>query len=154
LVLAGAIEPDIAQHCAEALNRPDVLSLGYVNDVPSVFRSADIFAFPSLEEGSPLVMYEACGRGISSILSPMAAGEIARDGQEAIVREPYDQDAWIDALRQLAKDTELRHHLGNAARQRAQNYTWAHVANRRKNMLLQATGKHEHATAETMANTS
>ncbi|MCL2645690.1 MAG: glycosyltransferase family 4 protein [Phycisphaerales bacterium] len=147
LVLAGTIETDITEHCADHLNRSDVVCLGHVSDAPAVFRSADIFVFPSLEEGSPLVMYEACGCGLPSVLSPMAAGEVARDGQESLVRDSYDGEAWVDALRQLAGDAELRRQIGEAARQRAQNYTWERVGNRRGAMLLELIGECERSVA-------
>src|SRR5207244_5557082 len=51
LVFAGEPDQDITTRCADLLVRPDVVRLGYVNPIEGVFRSADVFAFPTLEEG-------------------------------------------------------------------------------------------------------
>jgi glycosyltransferase involved in cell wall biosynthesis len=135
LILAGRIEPAIAEKFADFLNRSDVHALGHVSDIASVYRSADIFAFPSLEEGSPLAIYEAMGCSLPSVLSPIAAGEVARNGVETIVANPYESESWIDALRLLARDDGLRLQLGQSARKRAMEYTWQNVADRRRMML-------------------
>jgi glycosyltransferase involved in cell wall biosynthesis len=135
LVIVGDVAADIAGKCADQLNRSDVLHLPYHKDVAAVFRSADVFAFPTLEEGSPLVSYEAMASGLASIISPMGAGEVVRDGREGIVLDPYAEDAWVEAIQRLARDDELRENLGRRARQRAQDYTWQQVGRRRRMLL-------------------
>ncbi|MDY7108503.1 MAG: glycosyltransferase family 4 protein, partial [Planctomycetota bacterium] len=127
LVLCGAVEPIIADRCAEALNRPDVFAPGRVKDVGRRYASADLFVLPSLEEGSPLVTYEALAFGLPVLVSPMGAGGVVRNDEEGLIREPYDTDAWIEALRALAADGELRRVLGEAARRRAEAFTWDRV---------------------------
>jgi glycosyltransferase involved in cell wall biosynthesis len=136
LVLAGLVEPLIADRCKALLSRPDVLSLGYADDIGAVYRSADVFAFPSLEEGSPLVSYEAMGHGLASVLSPMGAGTVARHGTEALVLDPHDVEAWSEAFRTLAEDAALRRRLGDQARLRAQEFTWEKVGARRRSQIL------------------
>ncbi|HON66485.1 MAG TPA: glycosyltransferase family 4 protein [Phycisphaerae bacterium] len=148
LVLAGDIAADVAARCADQLNRPDVVRLPYCTDVAAVYRSADIFAFPSLEEGSPLVSYEAIASGLACIVSPMGAGEIIRNGREGIVLDPYAVDEWVEALRRLAGDAELREGLGCQARLRAQEYTWQQVGRRRRVALQEALAIHRTAPAE------
>jgi glycosyltransferase involved in cell wall biosynthesis len=136
LVLAGHIEPEIAASCAKQLNRPDVVCMGHVADVGAVYRSADIFAFPSLEEGSPLVSYEAMACGLPVVLSPMAAGAVVRHEQEGYVLDPYHRKEWIDALRRLAADGDLRRRFGEAAARRAEEFTWESVGRTRRDLLL------------------
>ena len=138
LVLVGEMEPLIAKHCAEHLLRKDVLHLPYQPDPAPLYRSADIFALPTLEEGSPLVSYEAIGNGLPVVTTPMGAGDIIRHGQEGLVVAPHDQDALIMALRDLAGDAKQRRVLGEAARVRAADYTWDKVARRRYGLIKKA----------------
>ena len=137
LLLAGGIDQDVAEHLAADLARPNVIQLGHTLDVGAVYRSADVFVFPSLEEGSPLVSYEAMGCGLPVIVSPMGIGP-ARDGSDGFVINPHDIDAWSAALKRFAEDRELCTQMGNSARKHAEEFTWQKVATRRREALLTA----------------
>ena len=75
------------------------------------------------------------GNGLPIITTPMGAGNVIRHRKEGLVIDPYDQDAWIAALRQLAKDAEMRRMIGEAGRIRAAEYTWDKVARRRYDLI-------------------
>lgn len=141
LVLAGRMEGLIARHCAEQLARPDVIHLPYDPDPAPAYRSADMFAFPTLEEGSPLVSYEAMGIGLPVVTTPMGAGSIIRHGQEGLILNPHDRDGWVAALRGLAADAVKRRALGEAGRRRAAEYTWDKVAGRRYDLIKTALAR-------------
>jgi glycosyltransferase involved in cell wall biosynthesis len=136
LVLAGRMEEVIKKKCARLLNRDDIVVLDYVADVGSLYRSADIFILPTLEEGSPLVTYEACACGLPSITTPMGAGDIIRDNREGFVIDPYDEIRCISAIRALAEDVERRRTMGAAAVERAGDFVWSEVAFRRRQQIL------------------
>ncbi len=138
LVLAGRIEPALAQLCAPLLARPEVSAPGYVADMSALYRAADVFVFPSLEEGGPQVTYEAAGCGLPLLVSPMGAGRVARDERNGLIREPYDADGWIVTLRRLAADVNERRRFGEAAREDAQAFTWDKVGARRHAQLAAA----------------
>lgn len=140
LLLAGRLDSDIATLCADHLRRSDVRHMGHLTDVNAVFALADAFVFPTLEEGSPLVVYEAMAHGLPVLTTPMGAGEVVRDDREGLVRTPYDHDAWVEDLRRLARDHDLRQRLGQAAQARAGDYTWDKVGARRRAQLLAAFG--------------
>lgn len=135
LVLAGRVDPEIANLCAAHLSRPDVQHLDYVEDIGKVYAAADVFAFPSLEEGSPLVSYEAIACGLPMLLSPMGATAVVRDGHEGWVRDPYDTDAWVAGLRQLAADVDLRRQFAAAALARSEQFTYDKVGAARRRQL-------------------
>ncbi|MCW6053698.1 glycosyltransferase family 4 protein [Microcoleus sp. A2-C5] len=135
LVLCARIEPAIAESCSDILGRSNVIHIDYTTNVGAVYGEADIFAFPSLEEGSPLVTYEAMAHGLPVLTSPMGAGAIARNGKDGIVVDPYDSDALVESLRKLALSPELRAEMGYSARQQAEEFTWAKVARRRKDLV-------------------
>ncbi|WP_333298977.1 glycosyltransferase family 4 protein [Microcoleus sp. M2_C6] len=137
LTIFGQLEPAIAQTCGHLLERSDVVHFDYALDYSSAYRQADFFAFPSLEEGSPLVIYEAMGHGLPILASPMGGGGVVRDGIDGIILPPYDTDAWVEGLRQLSNSPDLRAKMGAAARQRALELTWPQVAARRGEQIRQ-----------------
>lgn len=140
LVLAGEMEPIIKQKYGHLFGRDDLVVLDYSKDVGALYKSADMFLFPSLEEGSPLVIYEACGCGLPTVTSPMGAGRIVRDGCEGFVIDPYDAAGWCAALRKLAADVVLRRRMSSAAFERARLYSWEQVAAGRRQQIFGALG--------------
>lgn len=140
LVLAGEMEPIIEKKYAHLLGRGDLIVCNYSRDIGALYKSADMFLFPSLEEGSPLVIYEACGCGLPTVTSPMGAGRIVRNNYEGFVIDPYDAAAWCAAIRKLADEVDLRRRMSRAAVDRAQSYTWGQVASDRREQVLRVLG--------------
>jgi glycosyltransferase involved in cell wall biosynthesis len=139
LVFGGPVAQEIVDDHADLLARPDVVVTGWRNDIEQIYASADIFAFPSHEEGGPVVTYEAMGCGLPVVVSPIGAGAIARDGKDGFVVDPFDVEGWIHALRRLAADAELRRFMGETAKERAQDFTWAKVGARRRQAIVERT---------------
>ena len=140
LVLAGRMEPVIKEKCASLLARNDVTVLEYVEDIGSLYRSSDIFVFPTLEEGGPQVTYEACGCGLPVVTTHMGAGRIVRNQCEGFVLDPYDASGWIAAIRALAEDVELRQRMSVAAVEHARRFTWDVVASQRRELMIGRLG--------------
>jgi glycosyltransferase involved in cell wall biosynthesis len=136
LVLAGEVEPTIHERFGDLIARNDVVVLDFVTDIGALYHSADVFVFPSLEEGGPQVTYEACGCALPVITTPMGAGRIVRHGKEGYVLDPFDREGWIAAIRALAGDRERRAVMGAAARLRADLFRWELVAMQRKEQIL------------------
>jgi glycosyltransferase involved in cell wall biosynthesis len=53
LLIAGNIGDDIRAVCYRQLALPSVKQLGFVRDISNVYAAADVFVFPSHEEGGP-----------------------------------------------------------------------------------------------------
>lgn len=138
LIITGRLDPIIVQRYGHVLARPDVEHMDSNPNYAETYRQADLFVLPSLEEGSPLVTYEAMAHGLPILASPMGAGGIVRDGIDGFVISVEDEARWIDALMQLSTDRDLRRQMGTAARQHAADFTWDKVAARRADMMLQA----------------
>jgi glycosyltransferase involved in cell wall biosynthesis len=135
LVLAGGLEPFIAERFRSCLSREDVVVLDYVKDVGALYRSADIFAFPTLEEGGPMVTFEAQGAGLPALTTPMGRAGIVEDGVTGFVRDPHDHAGMLSALHELAASVELRVKMGEAARMAARYFSWTEVGRRRSQQL-------------------
>jgi len=140
LLFVGRMFEDVREHCADSLDLNSIMHLEYQEDIGAIYRSAHVFFFLTLEEGGPMVTFEAMGCGLPILTTPMGAGEVCRDGIEGFVVDPYDEDMIVDRLRQLASDTDLRHSMGEAARVRAMEYTWDKVGARRLRLLQERFG--------------
>ena len=130
LLIAGRIDPEMRDAYHRTFDRPDIKALGFVDDIAAVYAAADVFVFPSHEEGGPQVTYEAAACGLPSIVSPMGAGRVVRDRVEGIVIDPLDVDDLAGALSLLAVDVPLRRKLGEQAAHRALEFEWSKVGAR------------------------
>lgn len=138
LKLVGRIEPS-AKHLIEPyLSRHDIEHVPFTHNLRSVYLDADIFLFPSLEEGSPLVTYLALGAGLASIVSPMGGDSIINHGNEGLIVDAHHADDWVDSIRKIFSDSELRLRLSRNAYKMAGEYLWKNVSRRRIELLQAA----------------
>jgi glycosyltransferase involved in cell wall biosynthesis len=150
LVVVGRIAPEMDPFFNSTLrDMPNVEYREFVKDLKPLYRDADFFILPSLEEGSPLVTYLALGAGLPSIVSPMGSGDAVEDGKEGIVVDPHDEEAFAAAIRRMVEDGEMRARMASAARQKATEYTWDVVGRRRLGALRARVGSPDerHLTA-------
>ena len=123
LVLVGAVAPDFSAIRARWADLPGVRFTPHSPELARVFQQCDVFVFPSIEEGSALVNYEAMEGGLPVVTTPNA-GSVARDGEDGFIVTIRDIDALCYRLERLRRDDALRMRLGRAARERASQFTW------------------------------
>jgi glycosyltransferase involved in cell wall biosynthesis len=109
---------------------PGVLCSRPPADVREVWRRAEICVRPAENRhGLPRALVEAaaCGRALLVTDVPGGSGFV-RHGVEGLVVPAGDAAALAEALERLARDTNMRHRMGAAARLRVlQGHTEAHV---------------------------
>ncbi len=137
LILCGEMESAIAQSCADILGREDVQYVPHTSDLSRLYAQANVFAFPSFEEGGPLVTFEAMAHGLPILTSPMGSAGVVRHGIDGLILPPDAEEAWVEALRALADRADERTRLGTSARQRVQEYTWDKVSARRAAQIME-----------------
>jgi len=110
------------QHHICGLQLVGAISLtSYREDVPELLASLDIFAHPSLWEGFGLAILEAMSMAQPIIATRVSAiPELVADGVSGILVPPADSQSLAQAMLELARDEQLRHRLGHAARERWQ----------------------------------
>jgi glycosyltransferase involved in cell wall biosynthesis len=91
--------------------------------LPDLYRSADVFVFPSYTEsfGHPLVEAMATGLPIVAADTPVNR-ELADDA--ALYFPAFDAGALVESLRMVERDHGLRTRLGEAGFRRAREFTW------------------------------
>lgn len=135
LKLVGRIEPLLADRYADVLASDRVEAVGFTRNVDVHYASADVFVFPSLEEGDPLVSYEAALHGLPSVTSFAGAGRMGIEKATATVIDPKDPDVLEAALLSLFHDPERRQAEGAAAAAAVMDYSWQKVGARRSEVM-------------------
>jgi len=93
--------------------------------IESLFRAADVFAFPSVKEGFGLAALEALAAELPVVASDLDVfrGFLA-DGESALLAPTGDGDALAAALARVAREPALRERLRAGGRRVADAYTW------------------------------
>jgi glycosyltransferase involved in cell wall biosynthesis len=95
--------------------------LGRREDVPHLLAACDVFALPSLYEGSSLAVLEAMAAGAPVVSSAIGGtDELVEDGSSGLLVPPGDSAALAAALRRMLGDPELRKELAARARERVE----------------------------------
>lgn len=148
LVLAGAPETAEIDRIVQAhVKSGRVRALGHVQGLGPLLHSADVFVFPTLEEGGPQVTYEAAGCGLPIITTPMGTARLVSDGVNGIIVEPGAVNELAQAIRLLASRPDLRSRYGDAARRDAAGYTYGKVGATRSALINDILRRYRHKTA-------
>jgi glycosyltransferase involved in cell wall biosynthesis len=123
-IICGSFEPQYREVLNPLLAHGSVEMHGFVPDPSSLMRESDVFVFPSVEEGSALVTYEAQASGCVLVVSE-ATGARCRDGVEGLVHAPGDLAALTEHLRRLHGDPHLLRRLRAASLAQTENLSWA-----------------------------
>lgn len=124
---SDAVESAMAQHGLQA----DVRILGYVayDDVPEVYRQADIFLSPTYAEGFSNTILEAMASGLPCI-STYSVGVVdcLRDGDNGLLVTPGDVAALEGAMHRMLTDDALRAQIAVRALSEVRRvYSWGIV---------------------------
>jgi len=118
-VIGGDPDPDLVAD-VEAMGIADSVEFtGYVpgEDLPQVYRDADVFAIPSYQEGLGIVGLEAMACGTPVVATRCGGPEdYVRDGENGFLVPIDDADAMATALVKLLGDHARRHEFGERAR--------------------------------------
>jgi hypothetical protein len=131
LMIAGTVDEMLSAKYQHILSRPDVQLLGHVSEIETVYPTADVFCFLSWEEGGPLVTIEAASNGLACVVTEMGGGGFVSHRNGALVVEPGDIDATVQALQTLANDRALLKSLSQQAKSLSADFTWNKVAQSR-----------------------
>ncbi len=129
----GPLRPVLeAQARAEGLqDRVEWLGLRPHQELPEVYRSADLFVLPSLSEGMSNAVLEALASGLPAIVTDVpGTEELVRDGKNGFCVPPGEPGALERPLERLLKDPELRRRLGRASRAEAERFAWSRQGER------------------------
>jgi phosphatidylinositol alpha-mannosyltransferase len=110
----------------------NVVFTGFVPsaELPSYYRSADIFCAPATGgESFGIVLLEAmaCGKPVVAT-SIKGYASVLANGDEGLLVPPKDDEALAQALLSLLHDKSLRLQMGDKGKIKAEKYSWPNVA--------------------------
>ncbi|MGO3184237.1 MAG: glycosyltransferase family 4 protein [Aequorivita sp.] len=121
LLLVGSVETELDPLKEETLNaienNPNIIAVGFQNDVRPYFAAADVLTFPSYREGFPNVVMQAGAMGLPSIVSNInGCNEIIIPGVNGIIIPPKNTQALAEAMILLLNDSYLYQQLKDNSR--------------------------------------
>jgi len=132
LVLAGSDWHGSAVIHAAVRQSPvarDIFCVGFVADkeLPTLYRAAEVFVYPSLYEGFGLPPLEAMACGCPVLCSTRGSlGEVI--GDAAVTVDPTNVAELAAQLERLAADATLRKSLRTVGLKHAQRFDWSRAA--------------------------
>lgn len=90
-----------------------------LQEIKELYAQADIFFLPSVCEGIANVVLEAMAMELAVVSSDCGGmREVITPGENGLLCENYNYEAYADALYSLCRDEEKRKHMGQEARRR------------------------------------
>jgi len=124
LILVGEVSPDMAT----VISRYGSNSVQFEGYVPAerlseLYRSADLFAFPSVNEGLARVLLESMASGLPVVATDCSgAADCVTSGVDGTVIPPRDSDALASALLWHYENRDATRAMGSAARMKVESY--------------------------------
>lgn len=125
----GWLEDEMYKTIAETGLENHVHLVGFVDDedLAALYSGAECVAFPSLYEGFGFPVLEGMACGTPVVTSNISSlPEVA--GNAALLVDPYDVEAIVDAIQRILDDSELRKTLIERGMQQAAKFTWENSA--------------------------
>lgn len=109
---------------AEALGIGDkVTFLGYTRQLSAYFSAADIYLFPSLQEGLPIALLEAMSQGLPVIATDIrGTNDLITDGDGGYLLKTDDYTGFADKIAYLADNEAIRSKFGERNRAEVRKY--------------------------------
>ncbi len=138
LVIVGRGVEALEQNIAECGNPPvhlineigDSQNSAKVPNIPGqnlieLYRTADVFVFPSLMETFGIAIVEAMAAGLPVIVGDSAGcRDIVRHGQDGLMVPPDDAMRCAEAMCQLMADSSMKNEYAKRSEKRAKDFSW------------------------------
>lgn len=132
LVLVGALGwnyRELLKEITESKLADDIIITGYIpdEDLPVIYKCAQIFTYNSLYEGFGLPILEAMSCGVPVVTSNVSSiPEVA--GDSVVYCNPYEVESIAEAMEKALTDESLQRRLSMLGKERAQLFSWEKTA--------------------------
>lgn len=108
--------------------------LGYISDEEEInqyYRACKIVVVPSRWDVNPLAPLNAAASGKPAIVSDMCNSSVIEDGKTGFVFKSEDVGELSRKMVKLLTDHKLREEMGKAAMEKAREYDWSKIVDRK-----------------------
>ncbi|MEW6003364.1 MAG: glycosyltransferase [Nitrospirota bacterium] len=123
LLLVGSIDEKMKPLLSTYTHVENIIFSGFLKDPSEVYKEATIFVFPSLEEGSAKVTYEAMASGLP-VITTENSGSIVRDGLDGFIVPLRDSKVIKDKILYCYSNPEMVERMRLKARENIKHYSW------------------------------
>ncbi len=100
-----------------------------LEQLPEIYRSADIFMLPSVMEGMSSVTLQAMASGLPIVASRVKGfEEILEENVNGLTAEYNNEEQFADALEKLIKSPELRQKMSQKSIEKSKQFSWESIA--------------------------
>lgn len=131
LRIIGLEQPELQRLYGDVLAQPNVSATGFCADTQAEYARADAFVLPSLEEGDPIVTYEAAAAGLPVLASVPGAGRIGAETGAICTFDTSDITLLRHEIARFAGSADLRAEWGARAKAAVAHFDWPLVVARR-----------------------
>lgn len=124
IVGGGSLKKQLEQRIMERNIGDKAVITGYVHNVSELLGQGSIFMMTSRWEGFPMSITEALEMGLPVIAYDIPAMKpLVTDGVEGRIVPAFENDALVNAMKELASDEEKRQQMSDAALRKAATLT-------------------------------
>lgn len=111
--------------------------LGYRSDISKLCNIADVFCFPSLQEGLPVALMEAMATGLPVVCSEIRGNtDLIQDGQGGFLCKLDDINKFAEKIDELSRNAELRNKMKCINTEHIKNFSVDNV-NKEMNLIYE-----------------
>lgn len=122
LKIVGQIDQAIRPFLTDYIKDPSIEFVGFAPVLP-LYQSSDIFIFPSLEEGSALVNYEAMACGLP-VITTFESGSIVENNKEGFIIPSSNPEAIAQKIEYLYNHSSKAVEMGERGYKKALQNSW------------------------------
>ncbi|MFZ6016083.1 MAG: glycosyltransferase [Nitrospirota bacterium] len=128
LLLVGSVHDEIKPILNNYTDLQNIKIMGFVEDLVELYNNASVFVFPSLDEGSAKVTYEAMACGLPVITTPNA-GSLVRNAVDGFLVGIRDVEVLKEKILFFYNNPDAVTEMGLMARRNIEPFTWDRYEN-------------------------
>lgn len=117
----GELESYLKNLVKELKLEDQVYFLGYRKDIAQIYQMADLFVFPSYQEGLPFALLEAMASGKAAVCSKIRGNTDLIDDEDVLI-EPTDVKGFCKGISRVLSDDNYRKYLEKKNYETAQKF--------------------------------
>lgn len=113
-----------------------------LEDIPEIYRGADVFLLPSIMEGMPSVVLQAMATGLPVIGSKVEGfSEVLEDNVNGFCIEYGDYKSLASSIHKLISSKTLREQMSKSSLEKSKVFSWETIAKKYLELYKEALNK-------------
>jgi len=139
LIICGRAWEDVQEIVKKYKKNKTIKFLGFSNP-KKWYKKSDIFVFPTIEEGSALVTYEAMASGLP-LITTSNSGAVARDKKDGFIIPIRDIKVLKEKIKYFYDNPKQIEKMGKSARKYVEKFTWENYSKKITKTYLKILGE-------------